>query len=145
MMRISILFFLIAACFLGSCSQEETSSTNESSSSKTEAKSLDTVRIEETGPTSYELKIGQLISYSYIEFISTGAETQYSTSNDVLVLKDKIYNAKYPSESDITGGDETLVTLVYEAKKQGSCHLNVNHLYRKDLERRLSFLIKVKE
>jgi len=143
MMRISILFFLIAACFLGSCSQEEGSSTNESSSSKTELKVLDTVKIEETGPTSYELKKGQLISYSYVEFISTGAETHYSTTNDVLVLKDKIHKVKYPSETDMVGNDETLVTLVYEAKKQGYCNLNVTHLYRKDLERKLSFFIRV--
>ncbi|MFM7681665.1 MAG: hypothetical protein ACKO7P_02855 [Bacteroidota bacterium] len=144
MMHFWTLFLFGISLGLFSCNQDKINSTSVASIQESQKKINDTLRIEESSSKSYEVNLGQLIAYSYVDFGSTGQVTNYSTSNDALVLVDKISIAENPSEAEMPGGDETKVTLVYKAKKKGVCIFHVNHFFRSDMERKFSFQIHVK-
>ena len=144
---LNFIILIVLSIFVVSCDHNENSKTVKNDTNKngiTRSKS-DTIKISPEGPKTYKLKVGDLISYSYLQYGSVGNHSEYSLkSKDILSLKDEKYDLIDPSKSDMPGGDETIVTLVFEAKKTGTCTLNIRDLFRGDLERELNFEIIVK-
>lgn len=144
---LNFIILIVLSVVIVSCDHKENSKTekNDTKKNETTTSKSDTIKISPEGPKTYNLKIGDLISYSYLQYGSVGNHSEYSlNTKDILSLKDEKFDLIDPSKSDMPGGDETIVTLVFEAKKTGTCTLNIRDLFRGDLERELNFEILVK-
>ncbi|MFM7757660.1 MAG: hypothetical protein ACKO6J_01895 [Crocinitomicaceae bacterium] len=129
---------------LSSCSEEKIiEDKKEVNKLELEVK-LDTIKITEDGPKSYQIYKDQILIYEFIDFPSTGTETSFKLSSENLIIKDTLYRPITKSEKNLPGGDESKVTLIFQGKKSGTCQLQIKHMYRADLERIVSFGILIK-
>ena len=104
----------------------------------------DIVKINPLGKTDYKIKVGQKISYSYKEHGSVGISAEYDLSDaSVLVFKDKIREFKNPNNAQYPGGDEAIITLIFEGGQTGSSNLKITNLFRGKTENEFKFKITV--
>lgn len=102
------------------------------------------VQIKQLGQKDYKIKVGQKISYSYKEHGSVGISAEYDLSDaSVLVFKDKIREFKNPNNAQYRGGDESVITLIFEGGKPGSSNLKITNLFRGKTEDEFKFKITV--
>ena len=134
---------LILSISLSSCSEEKIIDDKKEVNKIELDVFLDTIKITEDGSKIYRIKRDQIITYDFNDYPSTGTETSFTLSNENLILKDKLYQPINKSERSSPGGDESLVTLIFQGKKSGTCQLKIKHMYRSDLERIVTFGIIV--
>ena len=104
----------------------------------------DIVQISPLGKTDYKIKVGQKISYSYKEHGSVGISAEYDLSDaSVLVFKDKIREFKNQNNAQYPGGDEAVITLIFEGGQTGSSNLKITNLFRGKTENEFKFKITV--
>ena len=117
---IFLLSLLLSAC---GASKKSTNTTvvEEKKDSKD---SSDIIKIDPLRKSDYKIKVGQKISYSYKEHGSVGISAEYDLSDaSVLVFKDKIREFKNPNNAQYPGGDESVITLIFEGGKTGNSNL----------------------
>ena len=116
----------------------------EISSVPTTKSTTDTIRINPLVQKEYKVKVGQIISYTFREHASVGISAEYDLS-DVRVIKykerKKVY--KNPQKEGMTGGDDSSVSLIFEAMEKGSSDLIINELFRGKIQNEFKFKIIV--
>jgi len=116
----------------------------EISSVPTTKSTTDTIRINPLVQKEYKVKVGQIISYTFREHASVGISAEYDLS-DVRVIKykerKKVY--KNPQKEGMTGGDDSSVSLIFEAMEKGSTDLIINEMFRGKIQNEFKFKIIV--
>jgi hypothetical protein len=116
----------------------------EISSVPTTKSTTDTIRINPLVQKEYKVKVGQIISYTFREHASVGISAEYDLS-DVRVIKykerKKVY--KNPQKEGMTGGDDSSVSLIFEAMEKGSTDLIINEMFRGKIQNVFKFKIIV--
>jgi len=117
--------------------------TNNNEKPKAIKKPQDTVKINTDVAADYNLKVGQIISCDLFQHSSTGKRTKYSIDNkEVLLLKQEKYEDSNPSKP-LSDGSSGNLKVVFEAKKAGTCILEIRKMYRGNLEKELKYNIIV--
>jgi hypothetical protein len=116
----------------------------EISSVQTTKSTTDTIRINPLVQKEYNVKVGQIISYTFREHASVGINAEYDLS-DARVIKykerKKVY--KNPQKEGMTGGDDSSVSLVFEAMEKGSSDLIINEMFMVKIQNEFKFKIIV--
>ena len=137
---IFLLSLLLSACS-GTKKSTNTTVVEEKKDSKD---SSDIIKIDPLRKSDYKIRVGQKISYSYKEHGSVGISAEYDLSDaSVLVFKDKIREFKNPNNAQYPGGDEAVITLVFEGGKPGTSNLKITNLFRGKTENEFKFKITV--
>ena len=137
---IFLLSLLLSACS-GIKKSTNTTVVEEKKDSKD---SSDIIKIDPLRKSDYKIRVGQKISYSYKEHGSVGISAEYDLSDaSVLVFKDKIREFKNPNNAQYPGGDEAVITLVFEGGKPGTSNLKITNLFRGKTENEFKFKITV--
>ena len=111
---------------------------------KTTVNIMDTISINPLRSSDYTIKVGQNISYSYVEHGSVGIGSEYSVENNkVLELKDKVITYKNPANTGLPGGDEASLRLIFTGKEKGTTTLTIKNMFRGSVEDEYQFKITV--
>ena len=137
--------FLLCCIFISACSGTKKSTNTTVVEEKKDSKDSSVIiKIDPLRKSDYKIKVGQKISYSYKEHGSVGISAEYDLSDaSVLVFKDKIREFKNPNNAQYPGGDEAVITLVFEGGKPGTSNLKITNLFRGKTENELKFKITV--
>lgn len=112
--------------------------------SKKSKNTMDTISINPLMSSDYTIKVGQNISYSYVEHASVGIGGEYSVENSkVLELKDKVRTYNHPENSGLAGGDEASIVLLFTGKEKGTTNLTIKKMFRGSVEDEYKFKITV--
>jgi hypothetical protein len=116
----------------------------EISSVPTTKSTTDTIRINPLVQKEYKVKVGQIISYSFREHASVGISAEYDLSDArVIKYKERMKVYKNPQKEGMTGGDDSSVSLIFEAMEKGSTDLIINELFRGKIQNEFKFKIIV--
>lgn len=94
--------------------------------------------------SSVEVLVGQKMVYGYDLWPSVGYDADYSIDDTDIVafLEKDEYTPSQPS--GFTGGDDGHGTFYFVAKSPGSTTIEIEHLFRGDIEKTVSVRIDVK-
>jgi hypothetical protein len=110
--------------------------------SKKPKNTMDTISINPLRSSDYTIKVGQNLSYSYVEHASVGISGEYFIENSkVLELKDKVRT--YKNNNGLPGGDEASIVLLFTGKEKGTTTLTVKKMFRGSVEDEYKFNITV--
>lgn len=138
----NILYFFIPALLVVACNVKKELS-NDKPSSKNKTK-MEIVKINSQTQTEYKIKLGQQISYSFREHGSVGISAEYELSDGfVLALKERNKVYSNPDRKHLAGGDNSTVTLVFEAAEIGTCEIIIKKMFRGKIENELKFKVTV--
>ena len=116
----------------------------EISSVPTTKSTTDTIRINPLVQKEYKVKVGQIISYTFREHASVGISAEYDLSDfRVIKYKERKKVYKNPQKEGMTGGDDSSVSLIFEAMEKGSTDLIINEMFRGKIQNEFKFKIIV--
>jgi hypothetical protein len=104
----------------------------------------DTIHINPLGQKEYNVKVGQIVSYTFNEHASVGISAEYDLSNtSAIKYKERRKVYKYPQNQGITGGDDSNVSFVFEAIQKGNAELTLRELFRGQVQNEIKIKIIV--